>query len=48
MGHWNLTTDTLHKLRNAEKLPFSLYLLPRDRSHMRTTEIELNLGAVKD
>ena len=41
-----LTTDTLHNLRNAERIPFSLYFLPRDRSHMRTTEIELNLGAV--
>ena len=41
-----LTTDTLHNLRNAERIPVSLHFLPRDRSHMRTTEIELNLGAV--
>jgi len=28
MGHWKLTTDILHNLRNAEIIPFSLYFLP--------------------
>ena len=27
VGHWNLTTDILHNLRNAERIPFSIYLL---------------------
>ena len=78
VGHWNLTTDILHNLSNAERIPFSLYFLsqkitplkqsksknimfivkefshdivessryiPRDRSHMRTSEMDLNSGA---
>ena len=80
VGHWNLTTDILHNLRNAETIPFSLSFLsqtftfilrllslkisclflaesshyivkssryiPRDRSHMCNTEINLNSGTV--
>jgi len=25
--HWNVTTDILHNLRNAERIPFSLYFI---------------------
>ena len=27
VGHWNLTTDILHNLRNAERILFLLYFL---------------------
>ena len=27
VGHWNLTTDILHNLRNAEIIPFSFYFI---------------------
>jgi len=78
VGHWNLTTDILHNLRNTERILFrfifyckvlppsngislkirlfltesshdiveSSHYIPRDRSHMRTTGIEVNSGAV--
>ena len=79
MGHWNLTTDILHNLRNAKRIPFHfifyhkilpclngislkiscLFLMEsshdnkessryieHDCSHMLTTAIDLNLGAI--
>jgi len=70
VGHWNLTTDILHNLRNAKRILFALFSyilngvslkisslfitessldivessqnIPRDHSHMHTTEMDLN------
>ena len=30
VGHWNLTTDILHNLRNAKRIRFSLYFLSQN------------------
>ena len=48
LGHWNLTTDILHNLRNDEITPFSLYFLSQNFTRLQGVNLKISCLFLKE